>query len=210
MRFSFKDRVTQEELILPVTPASFELSHGVKMETINIHTLGDVNLAGYGIMPSFKVNCMFPAKYYSFNQSETLTPPYDYIWKLEAWCDKHSVLDWTIDTLIVPVLIESITYGEKDGTRDVYATISMRKYRQLYAVKTDSNNTGNSSRTDESTSTTTAKTYTVVSGDTLSAIARKFYGDASLYSKLAKYNNIKNANLIYVSQIINLPDKSLL
>lgn len=210
MRFSFKDRATQEELVLPVTPASFELSHGVKMETINIHTLGDVNLAGYGTMPSFKVDCMFPAKCYPFNRSETVIPPYDYVWKLEAWCDKHTVLDWYIDTLIVPVLIESISYGEKDGTRDVYATINMRKYRQLFAVTSERKSTGNSSRTGESESITTSQTYTVVPGDTLSAIARKFYGDSSLYAKLAKFNNIKNANLIRSGQIINLPDKRLL
>ena len=43
------------------------------------------------------------------------------------------------------------------------------------------------------------KTYTVKSGDTLSAIASKY---KTTVSKLVKDNNIKNANLIYVGQKI--------
>jgi len=54
------------------------------------------------------------------------------------------------------------------------------------------------------------QTYTVVKGDTLSSICRRFYGDASLYNKLARYNSIANPNLIYAGQQIRLPDKSAL
>lgn len=48
--------------------------------------------------------------------------------------------------------------------------------------------------------------YTVVKGDTLSAIAKK-YG-ISLQELLAANPNIKNANLIKVGQVINIPGKA--
>lgn len=50
-----------------------------------------------------------------------------------------------------------------------------------------------------------ATTYTVVKGDTLTAIARKY---GTTVSALAKLNNIKNVNLIYVGQKLVIPSSS--
>jgi nucleoid-associated protein YgaU len=49
--------------------------------------------------------------------------------------------------------------------------------------------------------------YTVQSGDTLSEIAQKFYGDASRdsYMKIAKANNLANPDLIKVGQKLQIP-----
>ena len=47
----------------------------------------------------------------------------------------------------------------------------------------------------------------MVKGDTLWGICRRTYGDGTLAWKLAEYNSIKNANLIYPGQIVKLPDK---
>lgn len=56
------------------------------------------------------------------------------------------------------------------------------------------------------TSKSTPKTHKVAKGDTLSAIAKKYYGSASKANidKLVKLNNIKNPNLIHVGQVIKL------
>jgi LysM repeat protein len=205
----FFDTQKSTELVLPVTPSSFEVSHGINVETINIHTLGDVALAGYGTLPAFKVECMFPAKNYPFLQATAMIDPYGYVDKFKNWCDNRAVLRFIVSdtTVNIPVLIAEIVYGEKDGTGDVYATITMRKYRELSAVQMS--NTGNSARSTKRT-TVAVQAYTIKSGDTLSAICRKYYGDASLYPKLASYNGIKNPHLIYAGNTIKLPDKNLL
>ena len=49
----------------------------------------------------------------------------------------------------------------------------------------------------------TYKTYTVKSGDTLSGIAAKH---GTTYQALAAYNGISNPNLIYVGQVIKIPN----
>jgi nucleoid-associated protein YgaU len=49
------------------------------------------------------------------------------------------------------------------------------------------------------------QTYTVVRGDTLSAIAKRFYGKASDYKKIASANNIANPDLIHPGQRLIIP-----
>ena len=45
-------------------------------------------------------------------------------------------------------------------------------------------------------------TYTVVKGDTLWSIAKRY---GTTYKKIAEYNNIKNPNLIYIGQFLKIP-----
>lgn len=53
----------------------------------------------------------------------------------------------------------------------------------------------------------TAKTYTVKAGDSLWAIAAKYYGSGAEYSKIANANTdqISNPNLIYPGQVLTIP-----
>lgn len=48
-------------------------------------------------------------------------------------------------------------------------------------------------------------TYTVVSGDTLSKIAKRFYGDANHYHQIAQASGIDNPDHIEVGQEVTLP-----
>lgn len=57
------------------------------------------------------------------------------------------------------------------------------------------------SNTKPQASTPSVKTYTVVSGDNLSSIASRF---GTTVSEICKLNNIVNANLIYVGQVLKL------
>lgn len=51
------------------------------------------------------------------------------------------------------------------------------------------------------------KTYTVVKGDCLWNIAKKYYGNGSQYTKIynANKDKIKNPNLIYPGQVLTIP-----
>lgn len=50
-----------------------------------------------------------------------------------------------------------------------------------------------------------AQEYVVVSGDTLSAISQRFYGDANHYMKIAQANGIANPDYIQVGQKLVIP-----
>jgi nucleoid-associated protein YgaU len=51
------------------------------------------------------------------------------------------------------------------------------------------------------------QSYTVVKGDTLSAIAQRFYGKASLWKRIHQANNdqIPNPDLIRPGQVLRIP-----
>ena len=47
--------------------------------------------------------------------------------------------------------------------------------------------------------------YTVVKGDTLWAIAKRYYGDGNRYPEIARANNIANPNIIHIGQKLLIP-----
>ncbi|MGV0746425.1 LysM peptidoglycan-binding domain-containing protein [Mycolicibacterium sp. XJ870] len=49
------------------------------------------------------------------------------------------------------------------------------------------------------------RTYTVVSGDTLWAIAERFYGDGNRYQQIADASGIANPDLIHPGQVLTIP-----
>ena len=51
-----------------------------------------------------------------------------------------------------------------------------------------------------------ARTYRVVGGDTLSAIALRFYGDAQFFPLIATANGIADPNVVAVGQVLTIPD----
>ena len=59
----------------------------------------------------------------------------------------------------------------------------------------------------EASTAPTAKTYTVKAGDSLWAIAAKYYGSGADYTKIynANTDKISNPNLIYPGQVLTLP-----
>jgi len=52
------------------------------------------------------------------------------------------------------------------------------------------------------------RTYTIAKGDSLSKIAKQFYGDARQWRKIYEANkdSIKNPDLIFPGHVIKIPD----
>ena len=203
-------------LTLPITPASYEWTTGKNIETVNISQLGDVYLPGNRSRHSGTIECLLPSQDYPFNQAGTILDPGYYLEPLRYWAAekipvRYIVTESDINAL---VYIESVTEKEQDGTGDVYCTIALREYVDLEAQEVATLNTtrytGNSGRKSDAAKDITY--HRVVSGDTLSMLCRRTYGDgtASYYNALAKYNGISNPHLIYVGQTIKLPPKDIL
>jgi nucleoid-associated protein YgaU len=59
-----------------------------------------------------------------------------------------------------------------------------------------------------STAPSAGRTYTVVKGDSLSKIAKQFYGNANQWKRIYEANKdvIKNPDLIYPGQTFKIPE----
>lgn len=57
----------------------------------------------------------------------------------------------------------------------------------------------------EIATTGNTQSYTIKSGDNLSKVSKHFYGDPNKYEKIAKANNIADANKISAGQTITIP-----
>lgn len=196
----------ETELTLPVTPPSFEVGHGIKIETVNIHGLGDLRIAGYEILDDIVITGIFPAHSYDFAELGGLGTPYDYTTFFKDACTARRILRFIIsDTDVnLPIIVQSIRYGEKDGTNDIAYTLSIAEHREAKVQSADG--AGQETHPRPETSPATPQTYTVVYGDTLWSIARRFLGKGSLYPLIAEANNISNPNIIYVGQVLIIPE----
>lgn len=215
-KFIFHSSADGQEIILPVTPSSYQVETGQGIQVVNLTQFGDYALAGYPSIYAFTLDCMFPAQSYPFMVGGSTPDPNLYIEFFERAVKERQVLRFVVsDTLVSnEVLVESMRYGEQDGTNDVYVTLSLMPYRRLKVASAPSNTPTpappkGAARTGDAPSVT-QQSYTIKRGDTLWGICRRFYGEGKLAYPLAKFNQIKNADLIYDGDTIKIPEKSLL
>lgn len=206
---SFVEPATSRELVLPVTPAKYFWRHPAKIEVVSLDQLGEATLhGGYAMGDCTLENVLLPAQLYPFCVPGARAAPYEYLETLECWCDKGAQLQWMVSGTPVnaSVLLEEITQGEQDGTNDVYITIVMRQWRRLETPVLAISGGNAATARDSETGAAAAKTYTVQAGDCLWSLAEQYYGDGSLYKRLAAANpEITNPNLIYPGQVLTIP-----
>ncbi len=206
----FVDEAAGESIVLPVTPPSYAWETAIRVEQVNIDALGDLNLAGTDQLANQTVECLVPAQLYAFCEPEARAEPYYYVQWFERRCKDKAVLRYIVSgtPLNAAVLLEAVSYAEDDGTNDVKAKLVLRQYRRPETPPAAAKAPEADALTREAgTAAVTQQSYTVRKGDTLSALARRFYGDASLYPRLYAANSsiIKNPNLIYPGQVLTIP-----
>ena len=209
----FKNTETGEELVMPVTPPSYQIEHGRKQNTETLYQVGDVTSPGPAVLIDEEPEFLLPAHSYPFNQPGAILNPFVYLEKLERWSDAGTVLRYVVANTPInaAVRLGPIRFREEDGTNNVMCIVPIRGVRQLEAeeVEIAESPVPLAARAAEGEAVK-ASTYTVVQGDTMGGICRKFYGDANLAAALAAHNGIKNINLIYTGQVLKIPDRSAL
>ena len=201
----------------PVFPPSFNLDGKAVLDNTNIVKLGEMNIFGGTSLRSIEINTMFPNKQYYFCDYNDFPKPYDCVNKMERWMKEGFILRFTITetNINLEVIIESFKYGEKDGTRDVYFTLQLKEYKRFKINKiedkpneTNKQETTRPDKNDNANKTENKqRTHKVTSNDCLYSLARKYYGDGSLYMKIfeANHDKIKNPNVIYDGDILIIP-----
>lgn len=200
---------TGQEVTLPVTPASYTVRKGKQVQTVDVYTLGAYTVPTTDARESITLDVFLPSSNRSYcvqytEQSVMLA------WLLQQIESRAKIRFIVSGTSVnLPVYFTNLEYGEQDGTNDIYGTLTLQPYVTLSAPTVETLAVKAKAR-EETPRQTSATTYTVKTGDNLWNICRTYYGDGSLCYKLAAYNGIKNANLIYTGQVLKIPDKATL
>ena len=182
---TFLEEAAGVELVLPVTPSSYQWAHEAAIETVTVDQLGDLNFFGGKRMGSTTLHdCLLPAQAYPFLSPGAGTNPWLYLEQLERWVDRGTVVRWLVSGTPVNAAVPETP---------------------VLPAEPSASGAGTAASRDSATGTATAKTCTVASGDTLWGICRRYYGDGSLAWRLAAANGIANANLIRPGQVLTIP-----
>lgn len=107
---------------------------------------------------------------------------------LESYTIKESATNG-IDVVVSITLKEHVVYGSKKVEVGNGNEITVTGNRDTSSSPNPSQNTS----------------YTVVKGDTLWHIAKRYYGDGSLYNKIAVANGISDPNKIGIGMVVVVP-----
>ena len=204
-----------QTIFLPVTPTAVEWGQGVGIETINISAVGDVYRPGKPTRYRGRIEGLFPAREYSWLAPGARTDPYWYVSLFTSLAHEGEVVRYIVagTEINAQVVVEDLQYREKDSSGDVYYTLSLAEWVDLEAVTVSGPDTAWTGPTTQNSGQTTdaqAQQYTIVTGDMLSVICRRYYGNggARYYEALANYNGIVNPHLIYPGATIKIPPES--
>lgn len=212
MEFWLK-KSNSDKIMLPVNPESFAFTEKHNNTSVNVNSIGEVNLLGKRNLKTGTISSHFPKRDRNYANNSGRQAPYTYINKLLSWksSGKPVRLIITGTKINFQVTIETLKYGEQDGTGDVYYDLTLKEYRAVEIKKTKlkkkKKTTKKKSKPKRPAAKKKTKTYTVKSGDCLWNIAKRFYGNGAQYTKIYNANRgkIKNPNLIYPGQVLTIP-----
>lgn len=214
MEFWLK-KSNSDKIMLPVNPESFAFTEKHNNTSVNVNSIGEVNLLGKRDLKTGTISSHFPKRDRNYANNSGRQAPYTYINKLLSWksSGKPVQLIITGTKINFQVTIETLKYGEQDGTGDVYYDLALKEYRAVEIKKTKLKKTKKKKTTKKKSkpkrpaAKKKTKTYTVKSGDCLWNIAKRFYGNGAQYTKIYNANRgkIKNPNLIYPGQVLTIP-----
>ncbi|MFZ5987087.1 MAG: LysM peptidoglycan-binding domain-containing protein [Bacillota bacterium] len=190
---------SNEKLVLPVPPEEFTIQEGNNNQIVTVENVGELNFFGKPKLISLTLSSFFPSQYYPFCLTKELLKPYGYVELIERWMQagKPLILNIEKTRFNLTCCIENFSYGERDGSGDVYYTLEFKEYR---IINTNVKAAGESSSNLRQQVREPAKTHIVKPGDTLWAIAQKEYGNGSRWKEIASKNGIKDPKRLQPGQ----------
>ena len=214
--------------LLPIAPPKLTIKINNANETVTLINEGEINILKKAELTDIEFECRIPQEKYPFAvyKSGFKGANYflDYFESLKISknpfqfivCRKRPTGKQLFDTNIkVSMEDYKITEDAKNGF-DILVKIKLKQWRD-YGTKTV-NITFNMEKPKASVepqreaisspAPAAAQTYTVVKGDCLWNIAKKFYGNGSKYSIIYNANKSViggNPNLIYPGQVLTIP-----
>lgn len=202
---------------IPVVPAEYTVTSEQDNTSVTVCNLGEVTLRGKRKLQQISFSSFFPAHYDSGYCDVRSQSPIAMVKKVEKMKRAGSVKLIITGILSMKVTIESFEWGENDGTGDITYTLSMKEYRTVSipasmlvkeqpAQPAATGSDGGTSGRDQP-ETTGTQSYTVKSGDSLSAIARKLTGSTNWQAIYEQNKAVigSNPNMIKPGQVLTIP-----
>ncbi|MEF2964930.1 LysM peptidoglycan-binding domain-containing protein [Paenibacillus sp. M1] len=216
-----------EEIALPVLPDKIEFSEAGNSKAYEISGLGEINIIKNMKPVEIAFDGLLPARWFpgaAIPREEAWLPPSFYLKKIQDWRKKKLpvkiVVNLTGMEVSLFVSIEKFTWSESGGAvGDIQYQISLKEYRAFSARKVQVAEPAAAAQTGTETSTAPAntparpdtrvqpKTYTLVAGDSLWKVAKRFLGDGAKYKQIQTLNGIKDSELkkLPIGKVIKLP-----
>lgn len=185
-------------LRLPVLPEKLVVKAAGQNSTANVLGLGEINQIKPAGLREISWEGLFPANAAPYLTGRGASSPVNCVRALEAMQKSGKPLRLTVAggplAGSFQTAIESFAYEERGGeTGDIYYSISLKEWRDYTAKAAVLQGSGGSASSGGETRAgepeeAAAKTHTVVKGDSLWAIAKRYYGDGSQYPALYEKN----------------------
>ncbi|MHB9947323.1 terminase [Clostridium botulinum] len=119
-----------EVIQFPVAPQEFTVNFPSLNKTINVLNFGEVPILGANALRTWTISSFFPAQEYSFCQCKPKEPMW-YCKLIDSMKYHKTPCRFIVTTtrLNSACSIEEFNWGVKDGTRDIYFTLSFKEHK---------------------------------------------------------------------------------
>lgn len=198
---------------IPVLPAEYTVTSEQDNTSVTVCNLGEVTLRGKRKLRQITFSSFFPKHYDSGYCDVRTKSPITMVKKIEKMKRAGSVKLIITGILSMKVTIESFEWGENDGTGDITYTLTLKEYRTVsipastLTKDAPAQPAGNDGAGRDQPEATSTQSYTVVSGDTLSGIARKLTGSTNWRTIYEQNKGVigSNPNMIKPGQVLTIP-----
>ena len=187
-------------LKLPFAPPSLEIKVGNRNETVTLINQGEINILKSPALTEVSFEMRLPQQQYPF--AGTLNSVQTYTDRLKEWKTNKTPIQFIVvrtrgngevlfDTNLTMSVEEWTMNEDSNEGFDVLIDVTLKQYKE-YGVRTVAVSQSVKTTTARNSSTKVAKTsgtsYTIVPGDNLWKISKRFYGDGSQWRKIYNAN----------------------
>lgn len=208
-------------IALSMLPETVKLKSTGKFQSYDVMNIGEVKIPKGEKLAAISWSATLPGasrKTMSYVKSQHWQAPNKIIGTLEGWKKNGSKLKVMVTGTVInhDVYINDFTPQPKGGNGDYEYAISFVQAKDImvYTVSelgmqpASPTNSNVSTNTRPAAAAATKTTYTVVRGDCLWNIAKKFLGSGSRYMEIYNANKStigSNPSLIYAGQVFTIP-----
>lgn len=205
----------QKKLRIPVLPEKIEVSYPDNNDKQYVYGVGDVTIKKHPGAFVIAFESFFP-KNKCQGCIDNPTDPESCVAFLREIMQMDACAKFTytggVQTINTYCTINFQTYEQGGDTDTIYYKITITEYKKItvrqITVNTEVKKAKVVTNAGRETTTPAVKTYTVVRGDCLWNIAKKFYGSGAKYTNIYNANKSvigSNPNLIYPGQVLTIP-----